>query len=68
MQHVESFLVLQFEVDVIVRYQHVDDLVAVARDGIVKRRVALYVLHKRRRHFRNGSDNKGCKPELSFRL
>ena len=45
MQHVEALLVLEFEVDVGARDQHVDDVVAAACHGIMQRRVALHVLH-----------------------
>ena len=58
MKHVETFLILQFEVDVIARNQHVDDVVVVARYRIVKRRVSLYILCEHRatiyQHFHNG--------------
>ena len=46
MKHVETFLILQFEVRVITLNQHVDDIVVVSRYCVMQRRVSYHVLYK----------------------
>ena len=50
MQHVEAFLVLQFEVDVGASDQHVDDVLVLSSDCIMQRRVTFRVLRSDHHH------------------
>jgi len=45
MQNVEAFLILELEVDIVAGNQHVDDIVVVTWQCVMKRRVALHILH-----------------------
>ena len=45
MQHIAAFLVLQFEVDVGTRDQHVGDVLALSSSCVMQRRVTFHILH-----------------------
>jgi len=60
MKHVETFLILQFEVCIIACNQHVDDVVVSSPYRIMKRRVSWCVLYNRTtiEHFYNAVSKK----------